>query len=168
MGTRVTYDKAGNSRTTTTLSGDSVRIEGLKAFAKALRKADEQFPGALKQANYDLAKEVVDLSKARAGSYSRQAAKAAKSLRAYRQSQQAMVGGGGARYPFFFGAEFGAKRYRQFPSWRGNQWGGWEGGPGYFLHPTIREEATPLIDAYMKRIEELALDGPFPDGGSPK
>lgn len=162
MSTRATYSKGGAANYTTSLRSEyGATIEGLKPFARALKKLGEEYPTALRQANYDLASEVVRRSKLRAHMAGRQAASAARSLRARRSTNQAMVVGGGARMPYFFGAEFGAKQYTRFPRWRGNQFGGWEGGPGYFLHPTLRAEARPLIDEYMDRLQELASEA-FP------
>lgn len=140
----------------------AVRIDGLKAFAKALKVVDEKYPGALRDANYDLASQVVDHAQRRARGEPGVALKASKSLRASKQAAQATVAGGGARYPYFYGAEFGSKSYRQFQNWRGNQWNGWAGGPGYFLHPTIRDDAPELISAYMDHLDKLAAQA-FPD-----
>lgn len=143
-----------------TFNSDAIVIEGLADFNKALKSLDAEFPKELKQSNYDLAKALVDLARARATSGI--AKKASRSLRAGRQANAAVVTGGGPRAPYFWGAEFGAKQYRQFKAWRGNQWEQWDGGPGYFLHPTIRDHATELIDEYMKRLDELTAKA-FPE-----
>lgn len=140
----------------------TVRIEGLRQFVKALNAVGDKYPDELKKANYELASAVKEAASLRAKARGGVAAKAANSLRANRGANAATISGGGARYPFFYGAEFGALRYRQFKVWRGNQWMAWDGGPGYFLHPAIREEARELIDNYMKRLEELHAEA-FPD-----
>lgn len=136
--------------------GGTVTIEGLRDFHRALRELDKKFPKALRDANFDLASEVVKRSKARGLTEGGVARKASKSLRAARSANSSVVTGGGPGYPYFFGAEFGAKQYRQFETWRGNQWEGWDGGPGYFLHPVIRSDARELVAAYMKRLDALA------------
>lgn len=135
--------------------GGTIRIEGLRDFYKALKRVSAEYPETLRKANYDLAKAVVVKSKERAKDEPGVARKAAKSLRASRAVDSATVSGGGARYPYFYGAEFGALKYRQFQTWRGNQWGGWEGGPGYFLHPTIRDHAAELISEYFDKLDDL-------------
>lgn len=149
--------------------GGHVEVQGLRDFALALKKLDAEYPKALKDANQDLAREIVKRAKALANTEGGVARKASKSLRAARMADSAVVTGGGARSPEFFGAEFGGKarfgwyeraRYvnsepRQFKPWRGNQWQGWDGGPGYFLHPVIRRDARTLIDQYLKRLDEL-------------
>ncbi|MFD1083886.1 hypothetical protein [Micromonospora andamanensis] len=134
----------------------------MAGFAKALKAVDSRFPKELREANFDLAAELARRSRVRANSEPGVARKAARSLRAARQASAAVVVGGGPRYPYFWGAEFGAKQYRQFQTWRGNQWGGWSGGPGYFLHPTIRQDARALVDEYMKRLDELTAEA-FPE-----
>lgn len=147
-----------------TVNDYGVRIDGLRAFQKALKAVGDKFPGELREANYDLASSVVERARLRALTVPGVAAKAAKSLRAARTANQASVTGGGARYPYFYGAEFGSKRYKQFQPWRGNQWSGWAGGPGYFLHPTLRDEAPALIEDYMRRIDALTSEA-FPETG---
>ena len=41
--------------------------------------------------------------------------------------------------PTILGAEYGAKQYPQFPSWRGNQFNPSASGVGYMMHPALRE-----------------------------
>jgi len=142
--------------------GGTVRIEGLRDFYNALRRVSDEYPATLVRANYDLAKGLVDKSRARARGEPGVARKAARSLRASRSASAAIVSAGGARYPYFWGAEFGALRYRQFQTWRGNQWGAWSGGPGYFLHPTIRDHAVELIEDYLSKLDRLHSQA-FPD-----
>lgn len=151
----------GNSRAITS-NADAVTVEGLADFHRALKKLDDQYPKAVKNSNYNLANEIAKRAKTSARSQGGIVRHGSRSLRAARQASAAVVVGGGPRYPTFWGAEFGSKQYRQFKSWRGNQWGGWSGGPGYFLHPTIRRDARALIDEYMRELDALA-DEAFPD-----
>lgn len=135
----------------------SIRIEGLSGFVAALGRVDAKYPKQLRQNNAEVAKTITRFSKRKAAEYApshRTERKAAKSLRSYSQSVAAVVEGG-RNTPFFYGAEFGATAYRQFLKWRGNQWRGWEGGPGYFLHPTIRDHADELIEEYADKLEQL-------------
>lgn len=141
---------------------NAVVIEGLSGFAKALKAVDEDFPKSLRKANYDLAGEIVTRARSEARSEGPVEAAASRSLKSARSANSSTVVGGGARYPYFWGAEFGSKAYKQFQPWRGNQWGGWEGGPGYFLHPTIRRDAKALLDEYMKTIDALTAKA-FPE-----
>lgn len=138
-------------------------VHGLKPFLRDLRAVGDKYPAAVKEANFDAASMIVALARTRAGSAGIvQSRRNAQSLRASRSGSAAMVVGGGPRYPTFWGAEFGAKRWPQFRPWRGNQWGGWSGGPGYFLHPTIRDEGSKILDEYVKVLRELERQA-FPD-----
>lgn len=147
-------------RTQATSTPFTIEVEGMGDFAKALRAASQSAPEALKRANYDLGSKIVKDGRRKAST--RLEKKAAKSLRASRAASNVTVSGGGARYPFFYGAEFGAKQFKQFKSWRGNQWGGWSGGPGYFLHPAIRANSVESLRIYWDRINEIT-DEAFPD-----
>jgi 3-hydroxy-3-methylglutaryl CoA synthase len=155
------HRSSGRSKPITS-TGGSVDIVGLADFTRACKAAANGAPEAMKQANYDVANKLVVSARAVAAGHSKLANKAAKSLRASRAAGYAAINAGGARYPFFYGAEFGAKQYKQFDSWRGNQWRGWDGGPGYFLHPTIRAKGRAAVDEYMKRLDELTAQA-FPE-----
>lgn len=144
-------------------NGAAMYVEGLDDFTRGLRKMSDEFPNEMKQQNFKAADRLVKFAKARAMSQPGVAGKAAQSLRATRTASYASIRGGGVRYPYFYGAEFGAKRYAQFRSWRGNQFTGWSGGPGYFLHPTIRYEGPKIFQNYLNAIEELAAKTAFPN-----
>jgi hypothetical protein len=59
------------------------------------------------------------------------------------------------RTPFAFGAEHGALQYRQFSTWRGNQWQGWDGNNGNFLQPAIHDVGREVLEIYLKHITKL-------------
>ena len=44
-----------------------------------------------------------------------------------------------SKSPTVLGAEYGAKQYPQFPTWRGNQFNPSASGVGYMMHPALRE-----------------------------
>lgn len=137
-------------------------IQGLTAFRRALADMADSLPTSLRDYNVRAATEIVAEGKSRAG-YARQAAKAAQSLRASRAAGYVavMLGNNGV-YAFARGTEFGALRYHQFPTWRGNQWSGWDPGPGYYLQPAIRDVGAHVVEEYWQSIRELALRA-FPD-----
>lgn len=142
-------------------SGDMFHIEGLREFQAALANLTTALPNSLRDFNVEAANKIVDTAKEKAKRP--QQAKAAKSLRASRSSKTvAVLLGDNGRYAFALGAEFGARQYRQFPPWRGNQWNSWGGGPGYFLHPAIREVGEDVLDEYWESIRGLASTA-FPD-----
>lgn len=129
-------------------------IEGLRDFQRTLGEMESGLPTSLRSYNKLAAEEIVEAGKARATTP--QANKAAESLRASRASTYvAVLLGDNRRYAFARGAEWGARKYRQFPPWRGNQFMSWGGGPGYFLHPAIREVGTRVVEEYWNSIREL-------------
>ena len=77
------------------------------------------------------------------------------------KAAQVIVGGSAAKHGPALGAEFGSKRYTQFPPWRGNQFTG--GDVGYMLHPAIRDNETEWVDMYWQGIEGIAKKSAFPD-----
>lgn len=140
-----------------------MRVEGLDEFRTALRVAYAEYPDAASRASYEVARTIAARARGRAGARGGVARKAAVSLRASRTTTGGALTAGGARAPYFWGAEFGATRYRRFDTWRGNQWRGWAGGPGYFLHPTIRDEARDLIRRYIESVDADVHRRAFPD-----
>lgn len=130
-------------------------VLGLRDFQRALGHMAGDLPTSLREYNIRAAEEIVEAGKARATTP--QAHKAAEgSLRASKASSYvAVMLGDNRRYAFARGSEWGARRYRQFPPWRGNQWMSWGGGPGYFLHPAIREVGTRVIEEYWESIRHL-------------
>ncbi|MFF7233949.1 hypothetical protein [Streptomyces sioyaensis] len=122
----------------------------------------------MKQLNFEIADKLVDETKSTAAGLNRQQKSAAQSIRASKTAGYAAIRLGSKRKPYALGAEFGAKKKTRkgnviagFGPWRGNQWGGWDGGPGYFLHPTIRREGPALLENYMNQIERIAREA-FP------
>ncbi|MFJ9423425.1 hypothetical protein [Streptomyces sp. NPDC101249] len=150
--------------------GIYANVEGLAQFTRALARAGaDGTKQEVKQANFDVADKLTQAAKEKAGGLSRQQRAAAESLRATKTQNYAAVRLGSARKAYALGAEFGAKKLtrngriaRGFRPWRGNQFDGWAGGPGYFLHPAIREEGPALIREYMNHIDRLMSEA-FPE-----
>lgn len=150
------------ARSITTTHEAGITIQGLNEFSRALKATGAKAPAAMKAANRKVALRLVVAARTKAASLRGVARKASMSLRVSVAANYAAVAGGGRRWPYFYGAEFGSKRYKQFESWRGNQWGGWSGGPGYFLNPSIREQAENAIQEYWDEVDEITRDA-FPD-----
>jgi hypothetical protein len=151
------------------VNGYGANIEGLAQFTRALAAVGERFPQEVKEANYNVADKLAMAAKAKASGLSRQQSAAARSLRATKTQNYAAVRMGSARVPFALGAEFGARKRtrsgkiaRGFRLWRGNQFMSWNGGPGYFLHPSIREKGPELINEYMRAIDRISGEA-FPE-----
>lgn len=142
----------------------SVDIEGLAAFIAEAKRVAPNLVVEVASANFDAANGIVIAArtKAQGVGWPGSTATAAKTLGASKSSQRAMVRLGGSRAPWAFGAEFGAKKYKQFAPWRGNQWAGFDTGVGYFLHPAIRESWPMAREAYLARVD-AAMKAAFPD-----
>jgi hypothetical protein len=155
-------------------SDETIRVQGLDDFRRQLRRLESD-AGAdglalLKEANFKIASLVVSKAQAKASGVGRMQASAASTLRAGRAQARATVTGG-ARKPFFFGAEFGA--YSGFPRTRGgrtylgfNQFKPWKkpgnGNTGYFLYPTMKAESKNIIETYGDELDRIAKKA-FPD-----
>jgi hypothetical protein len=152
------------------VEGLAGNIEGLAQFTRALSRAGaDGTKQEVKEANFAVADKLADAAKAKASGLSRQQQAAAQSLRATKTQNYAAVRLGSARKPYALGAEFGAKKRtrtgaiaRGFQPWRGNAFSGWGGGPGYFLHPTIRDKGEQLIAEYRNTIDRMMAEA-FPE-----
>ncbi|MDG9711159.1 hypothetical protein [Streptomyces sp. DH10] len=146
--------------------GYLTNVEGLAQFTRALRRiGGGELTNEMKRLNFEIADKLTDATKATAAAGNRQQKSAAQSIRATKTANYAAIRLGSKRKPYALGAEFGAKKRTHkgnviagFGPWRGNQWGGWEGGPGYFLHPTIRSEGPALLRDYYDEIERIARE----------
>lgn len=145
-------------------------VEGLSQFTRALaRIGADGLRNDVKQANFEVADKLTRLARDKASGLTRQQKAAADSLRATKTQNYAAVRLGSARKPYALGAEFGSVRRtrtgriaRGFQPWRGNQFSGWSSGPGYFLHPTIREKGEELVNEYMAVIDRISEEA-FPE-----
>jgi hypothetical protein len=143
--------------------GLAVEIDDLRGFVRDLRRAGPESAQRIRNVDMKVASLIMDDATTLA-SERKQSAKAAESLTAL-----SLPGGGAgirlgdAQHQFAMGAEFGALAYAQFPLWRGNQWMSWDGGPGYFLHPAIRQDADKATELYGAEIEKLYGEAAFPD-----
>lgn len=141
---------------------DTVQVPGLRAFAAELRGIDPDFQAQLKAANLAAAQIVAKAAIAKAGSVSRQAAFAARSLRAvgYQREGSIRIGGKTPQGRAALGAEFGSLRYGQFMPWLGNGT-----DAGYFLWPSIRISADLVTKEYSDQFDRIARRA-FPEGRS--
>ena len=98
-------------------SVDSVNVTGLAELRREIKKAQQaggpDGAGQLKELNYQVAEFVIGKAKTKASSVSPMASKAAKSMDPSKSGVAARVNAGGAKYPYFGGAEFGAHRNRK-------------------------------------------------------
>lgn len=138
-------------------SKDELLVEGLDDFLRDLDTVADDYPQAVRDAAAAVAVALTVRAMWRGSRLGGVAGKAAQSLR---QRANTVVGGQSA--PYFMGAEYGALRYKQFESWRGNQWQGWKGSAGRIIGATIREDQRALIEAFLKNLDD-AHSVAFPD-----
>lgn len=131
----------------------AVEVTGLRELNKALKELGPEFPKEMRKTNKSVADEVRNDARGKALSLGGVAAKTAPTLKSSSGTNSAGVSLGGTTAPWAAGAEFGGGRRsttRQFKPWRGS-------GPdaGYFVYPTIRENADDIVDAYNEAIGDL-------------
>ncbi|BEP14815.1 hypothetical protein acdb102_31260 [Acidothermaceae bacterium B102] len=140
----------------------AIQVQNLSKFRSALKQAGPGLVEQVKATNYQVASSVAQSARTLASSQGGVAARTAPSIRGIKSSASSQVRIGGANYPFALGAEFGSLRYKQFKSWRGNQWAAWgASGVGYFLHPTIRAQRDQIMQTYGDNVEKI-MTAAFP------
>jgi hypothetical protein len=134
---------------------NKVEVRGLKEFQRELRKLqDKQVNAELAALNQKAAQLVVDNVRP----VSRQQAKVAGGIRAAKTFKAAVVSTKNTkRTPFAVGAFFGARRYKQFQPWIGNQWDpGDSVSASYGVPHAIAAHLDEIVDVYGDGIEALA------------
>lgn len=135
-----------------------IRIDAheLIDFGNELDRAVSRLKGKQGQVNATIGDEIV--ASARSAAYSRQMARASRSLSSVRTGDKAQIT---SSLRWFMGAELGALKYHQFPSWRGTvPSDATSGGEGYFLFPTIRDKAKKYVEEFGKEFLK-GLNPPF-------
>lgn len=131
----------------------TVNVEGLRELNKSLKEMGPEFPREMRLANKEIATSVLEAARSRAFSLGGVAAKTAPTLRVSAGTTSAGVALGGTRAPYAAGAEFGGGRTpttRQFKPWRGKG-----SDAGYFLYPTIRDNAEEIEAQYREALDDL-------------
>jgi len=136
---------------------EKIRVDGLKDLRKALKALDGEWPKELRVRTKKVADGVAAGTATSFASRGGVAPKVAASVKAYGQQTGAQIKIGGARFPFALGSEFGAVRYKQFPTFKGS-------GPtaGYSLYETIRDRRQQIIDEYADMLATLTAEA-FPN-----
>jgi len=139
-------------------AGGSTAVVGADEFARKLRDMDREVYKQLGRQNRAISKIVVDRARNDASAIGRMQAKAAKGVQATNTRNGVGIRLTKGRYAFAFGAEYGAKKYAQFDSWRGNQFDAndWGGGIGYFFFPAIRESKDDVFEKYLDSVRMAA------------
>lgn len=130
--------------------GDGVNIEGLAELRKALKQVSDAAPKELAQAGKATASFVADHARGRAEGLGGVAAHVAPSIRPSGTQRGGAITFGGSSYPMAAGAEFGGRgrpTTQQFQPHLGRT--------GYFIYPTIREDAEQIEEHFSDAIDHL-------------
>lgn len=130
-----------------------VDVEGLRELNRALKELGPQFPKEMRAVNKKAAEEVSGEARAAALAQGGVAAKSASSIKVSAGAMSAGLAVGGSTAPWAVGAEFGGggrPTTQQFKPWRGNG-----SNAGYFVYPTIRENADEIESTYREGLDEL-------------
>jgi hypothetical protein len=125
---------------------DKIEIEGLKDFARELRRLDKAWGKELRTASKDAADIAADATRSSFASRGGVAPKVAASVKVLAQQRGASIRIGGDRYPYAMGSNFGSKRYAQFPP---------VASPDYSLYKSIRAKRPEVVDAFGDAIDRL-------------
>ena len=156
-------------------------VDGLREFARDLRKVDRELAKQVSKAHRALAKEVAADARSKARSVYGRHVSQAKGISGRGTARTAKIALNTGRTPRLLAAEFGTKKHRVFgrsvlaqsmkrrvfPPWSGNQWQQGEGPPagvGYAVHPTVR--AWVQSGLLAGRYGDYLIDGfapAFPD-----
>lgn len=128
----------------------AIRVDGLDELNWALRRMGPEFKSELRKTNKSVAAFVADDGRAAAYSLGGVAAHVAPSIKASAGAAFAAVAFGGPAYPMAGGAEFGAKNFKQFKPWKGN-----DHTAGYFIYPAIRADQDRIQTEYTKALDDL-------------
>lgn len=137
---------------------EGVTVDNLGAFLAHLDRYKRELKPVINDSAYKATREVESDSKGRAAAVGRQALRAAATIHTIRNASSVLLRAGDG-LPFFFGAEFGSKRYGQFKPWRGNQSANpFEGGAGYFLFPSFRADEEDYLTSFRKGVLDMVSD----------
>lgn len=143
------------------MANETIRVEGLDDFRRALRKVDGALGKKIGQINKAAGQKVVAAARSAYGQHYRaRRGRVPASIRASAAQSAAKITIGRATVPYALGQEFGSNRHPQFAPWTGPAPGG-RGSRGRFFYPAIREESPKLVDDYLKVLDDVAREA-FP------
>ncbi len=137
-----------------------VRIEGAAEVIRALDKLPKDARDAMKAQAKDIATSLADFIKIDARRHSRQAARAARSVRESNVGAWPAVTANNSS-KLLFGSVFGMTRKsgwyakRRYFKSRGSQFGPWIGYPGYWFFSTAEERRPWVESEWHKAADEV-------------
>lgn len=138
-----------------------IEVEGIRELRTKMRKMGvEGSNKALRTAHKNVAKLVEGRSRGRGTA---QQVKAAKAILGKGMTAESLIVIRNlASVPFGIGAFMGAKQYKQFPEWVGNDWNLEAGTGPYVIAEVIASGRTDIIEAFVEEMrsaaEALGLD----------
>lgn len=143
----------------------TVSIEGANEVLRALEKLPKDADTELRAQAFDIAKVLADRVKAGGRAHSRQAARAASTVKEVKGRWPIIQASNTGRAKgLLFGSVFGMKRHsgwydkRRYHNSRGHQFGPWIGYPGYWffsdaeaLQPYVAEQWGEVADAVVRK-----------------
>jgi hypothetical protein len=138
-----------------------IEVEGIRELRNKMRKMGvEGSNKALRTAHKNVAKLVEGRSRGRGTA---QQVKAAKAILGKGETAESIIKIRNlASVPFGIGAFMGAKQYKQFPEWVGNDWNLEAGTGPYVIAEVIASGRTDIIEAFVEEMrsaaEALGLD----------
>jgi len=138
------------------LGRPAIRVEGLDETRRALRKAGAtSATKAIRAAHKTTAKLVEGESRSRASGATRQQARAARSMLGKGTAGAAVLAlRNTGSIPYGIGAYMGAKAYRQFPDWVGNNWDLAAGTGPYVVAEAISENLDEILELFETEIRD--------------
>lgn len=138
-----------------------VRVEGIRELRSALRRMQvDGSSKALRQAHKNVAKFVEQRSRGRGTA---QQVRAARAILGKGETAEASIAIRNlSAVPFGLGAFMGSLRYKQFPTWVGNNWNLEAGEGPYVIADAIQSGRTDImrefVDEMRKAADALGLD----------
>jgi len=137
-----------------------VKIEGADEVIRALRKVPADAQTAMKREAKDIATSVADWMKADARAHSRQAARAARSVREGNKGFWPVITANNSSR-LLFGSVFGMKRHsgwyahRRYARSTGSQFGEYVGFPGYWFFSSAEKRQPWIQSEWHKAADEV-------------
>lgn len=140
-------------------------VKGLRELRAGLKAADQELPKRLSKIHREGAKKVAEDARGRLSALSRLQALASGAVKGSGTQLQSKIrvgAGNGVAADIALGATLGARRYKQFPPWIGQDWTVGEPGGPYGVGDAIAAGADQFIEEYDQALAELTRDA-FPD-----
>lgn len=129
------------------MSGNTIKVTGLKEFTRGLRRMDSDLPKGVRLALNEASNLLIDATRPK---IPRRTGKAAASLRAQSTRSEARVAVGGPKAPYYpwldFGGATGRKKATKRPFYK----------EGRYIFPTLAEKREDIQKVMQEALADLA------------